>query len=265
MRFILYTIVIYFGLVLYAQLVANQSIFLKPKATYTDNEEIIKLQTQDGASLSAIYLKNPNAKYTVLISQGNYSEIGSIRPFLNYFFQNGFSVFTYDYQAYGTSTGKPTEKNSYNAINAAYEYLTKTLKTPPENIIAYGHSLGAAVSIDLATREKLGALILEAPFLSAYRVYTQIPILLFDKYNNVKKITKINCPLLVIHGTRDKIIPFWQGRSLYNRATVPKMHYWVEGADHNDVLIVSGKEYMQTINRFVQFVAPPQTLPLSPR
>ena len=256
MKVILYILLAYLGLVLYAQAIANQSIFLKPKATYVDDQEIIKLKSPDGSILSALYLKNPNAKYTILFSQGNYSEIGSVRPYLNYFYENGFSVFTYDYPGYGTSTGKPTETSVYHAINTAYAYLTKTLKIPPENIIAYGHSLGAAVSIDLATREKLAGLILEAPFLSAYRVYTQIPLILFDKFNNAKKIKGIRCPLLIVHGTRDEIIPFWHGKSLYERATVPKMHYWVEGASHNNVLIISGKEYMEKIHEFINYITP---------
>ena len=85
-------------------------------------------------------------------------------PFLYKLRDQGFSVFAYDYHGYGASSGRATEKNAYLDINAAYDYLNAQLHVPPNHIIAYGRSLGAAVAIDLATRQPLAGLIIENLF-----------------------------------------------------------------------------------------------------
>jgi len=231
----------------------TDSIAFAPRiTTYKDNPEIIKLKTPDGASISAVYLKNPKATYTILASHGNAEDLNTSYPRLQLFRQHGFNVFAYDYHGYGTSTGVPSEENVYADIDAAYIYLTQSLKIPAEKIIVYGYSIGAAVSVEIATHKKIGGLILQSAFLSAPRVYTEVPLSPFDKYNNLKKIKSVSCPILFIHGTADTLIPFWQAEKLYDRASSPKQHLWVNGAGHNNVLNVAGKNYWQAIDGFVR-------------
>ena len=57
-----------------------------------------------------------------------------------------------------------------------------------------------------------------SPFTSAFRVITRIPIFFGDKYNNLERIKKIHTPVLIMHGTKDKVIPFWHGEKLYENA-----------------------------------------------
>jgi abhydrolase domain-containing protein 17 len=83
-------------------------------------------------------------------------------------------------------------------------------------------------------------------------VVTRIPIIPFDKFDNLKKITQLHCPLLIIHGTSDTIIPFWHGEKLYKAATVPKQFYVVKDAGHNDLVMIAGEEYWQTIANFIK-------------
>ena len=248
---IIYIILGYTFFILFAYFFANRMIFFPPRASYQDANNILKLHTQTGAIISAIYLNNKNAKYTLLISHGNAEDIGYMLPFLKELYQHNFSVFAYDYQGYGTSTGTPSEQHTYQDSNAAYEYLTKNLHIPANNIIAYGTSVGAAVAIDLATRKPVAAVIAQSPFVTAFRVLTHIPLLPFDKFNNLAKIDKINCPILIIHGTNDKIVPFWHGQKLYQKAREPKQYLWVTDAGHNDLIYVAGNTLWQAIAKFV--------------
>ncbi|HAX79930.1 MAG TPA: hypothetical protein DCY88_29865 [Cyanobacteria bacterium UBA11372] len=88
-------------------------IFLPQPSTYEDTQDIIKLTTANGVSISAIYLPNPKAKYTILYSHGNAEDLGYGLPMLKELRDIGFSVFAYDYQGYGTSRGTPSEANAY--------------------------------------------------------------------------------------------------------------------------------------------------------
>lgn len=241
----------YLALSLIAHFLANKLIFIPPKAGYEDSDNIIKLKTAYGEIISARYLKNPKAKYTILVSHGNAEDIGYMEPFLEEMEKHGFSVFAYDYQGYGTNQGTPSESHSYMDIDAAYDYLVDKLKIPPQNIVLYGRSLGSAVALDLAIRKPAKAIIMEAPFVTSFRVLTVSPILPFDKFNNLAKIKKLTMPLLIIHGMHDTIVPFWHGEKLYNAAKSRKQSFWVPNANHNDILWQAGDKYWQVISKFI--------------
>lgn len=226
-------------------------IYLPAVSTYHDSKQILKLETSGGDVISAIYLPKQGSSYTVLMSHGNAEDLGSIYGVLHEWLYRDFSVFVYDYPGYGTSSGKTTEKSVYQAAHAAYLYLTKTLDIPANRIIIYGRSIGAAIATQLALTHPSAALILESPFVSASRVVTKIPLLPFDKYNNLAKIKKIHCPVLVIHGTSDEIIPFWHGQKIYQAANHPKDYFWVEKAGHNDILLLEADMYWEKIKHFV--------------
>lgn len=79
----------------------------------------------------------------------------------------------------------------------------------------------------------------------------RVPLFPFDKFEN---IGKIGCPVFVIHGKRDEIVPFWHGERLYRQAREPKMRLWVEGADHNNLVQVAAEEYWQGLERFTRLI-----------
>lgn len=252
MAFIYQIILFYFILIIFALLFSNAMIFQRPSSSYTDSKEVLKLKTKDGALISAIYLPNQQAKYVLLVSHGNATDIGYLVPLFKRFKEEGFSVFAYDYRGYGTSEGRPSEKKAYLDVEAAYDYLVQELNVSPDRIIAYGRSVGAALTIDLASRKQVAAVIVQSPFVTAFRALTQIPILPFDKFNNLKKIMKVQFPILIIHGTRDTVIPFWQGKKIYNKANSPKYYYWVEEAGHNDLFVVAEDRYWEVLHEFVE-------------
>ena len=166
----------------------------------------------------------------------------------------GFAVFSYDYQGYGTSGGKPTVSKSYQDIDAAYAYLTEDLAVSPNQIIVYGRSVGGGPSVDLATRQPVAGLILESTFVSAFRALTQVPIYPFDKFENLAKLKRVTCPVLVMHGSEDEVVPFWQGQALFAAAKDPKRSLWVEGAGHNEVMWIAGDRYFAALQEFEQLL-----------
>jgi abhydrolase domain-containing protein 17 len=249
-RIVRSAIAIYACVCLYAWFFADSRIFLPPAPSYSDSGDILKLKTTDGLQISALSLPNPKATQTILFSHGNGEDLGEIRPLLNALQTAGFSVFAYDYRGYGTSEGKPTEQGSYRDMEAAYDYVTKTLHVPTQNIIGQGRSLGGAITIDLAAHHAIGGLILESTFISAFRVLVPFPFLPFEKFHSIGKLSQVHCLVLVIHGTQDQTIPLWQGQKIYDLVQQPKQFLWVEGADHNDLADVAGTQYLQKIQEF---------------
>lgn len=253
-RLVLSIIFVYVAIGFWGYFFSNSLIFQPQPATYADNSDILKLKSGNGVLISAIYLPNEQAKYTILYSHGNAEDLGDILPILQKIQQIGFAVFSYDYQGYGTSGGQPTVANSHQDINAAYNYLTQTLGIPPSQIIIYGRSVGGGPSVDLAARKPVAGLILESTFVSAFRALTQVRLYPFDKFENLAKIKQVNCPVLVIHGTADEVVRFWHGEALFAAAPEPKLSLWVEGAGHNDLIWVAGDRYSAVLQEFVKLL-----------
>lgn len=226
---------LYLLLAAYAWLASDSMIFHPEYSRGPEPPGVFKIRTSDGALISSLHLENDSAHHTVLFSYGNASSLGNSYPFLLWLKELGFSVFAYDYRGYGSSHGRPSERALYADIDAAYGYLTDSLNIPPERIIAYGQSLGGAVAVDLASRHKLGGLVIESSFVSAFRVMTRIPLLPFDKFNSIRKIGRVSCPVLVIHGDSDRTVPFWHGKALHGAVRSPRRMLVVPGGDHNYV------------------------------
>ena len=245
---------IYTAFALYIFLFADRMSFLPPGTAYdyrpNQDPTAIRILTGDGNVIAARYLPHPESRYTILYSHGNASNLGSILPTLQSLQGSGFSVFAYDYPGYGYSTGRPTEGNAYNAIEAAYSYLTDQLDVPPAQIILHGQSLGGGPSTYLATRQLVAGLILESTFTTIFQVVIPVRILPFEKFPNIRRIANINCPLLLIHGTDDQTIPFSHSEELFETAVEPKQLVAIAQANHNDIRLVDETTYLNAIQKF---------------
>lgn len=234
---------VYFGVLIGAALYSERLIFQPPAASYADSDRIVRLPSGGTDTVAALYLPNPAARYTILYSHDNAEDIGHLRPLLEEIRTLGFSVLAYDYRGYGTSTGTPSEQEAYQDVDAAYDFLVTAKGVSAERIIALGRSLGGAIAVDLASRKPVGGLIIESSFVSAYRVMTRVRLFPFDRFLTLSKLKAVRCPVLVIHGTRDEVIPFWHGQRLFEAANAPKLSLWVPDAGHNDLFDVAGGRY----------------------
>lgn len=226
---------IYLCLVFFALLGADRLIFQPQPPGYVDSPNFIKLKSGEGRTITALYLVNPSAEYTVLYSHGNAEDLGDIRYLLEEYRDKGFSVFAYDYSGYGTSEGTPSTRKVCEDADAALGYLVEREKIPLDRIIIHGRSVGGGPALYLAAENNVAGLIVESSFVTAFRVVTRIPLVPFDKFRNISRIGKVNCPVLVIHGRQDEVIPFWHGEALYRKAAEPKRCCWLDDASHNHV------------------------------
>lgn len=244
-----------YGVIILAGIFMSDSMMFQPgPSSYADQPNIIKILSTDGSSISAYMLENPSARYTVLFSHGNAEDIGDLSEFMNEFNEHGFNVIAYDYSGYGTSSGKPSEKAALANAEAVYDYLITKRGIAPERIIVWGRSIGSGPSVHLAVTHRIGGLVIESGFTSAFRVMTRIRIVPFDRFDNLQKIVKITCPVLVMHGKEDEIVPFRHGQLLFEAARQPKMSFWVNRAGHNDLSIIAGNAYWDTALRFKELI-----------
>jgi abhydrolase domain-containing protein 17 len=252
--FLLIVIGLYLIALIVAAFFSDRMIFQPQQPGYRDQPNILKLTSSDGAKISATYLTNPQADFTVLFSHGNAEDIGDDKALLERIRAAGFAVFAYDYQGYGTSEGRPSERHAYEDENAAYNFLMQSLHVPANRIIAFGRSVGGGPACDLASHRPVAGLILESAFTSAFRVMTRVQVLPFDKFDNLRKIKSVRCPVLIVHGTEDSVINISNGKELFAAANEPKQALWVEGANHNDVASVGGTRYSNTLKAFAALI-----------
>jgi hypothetical protein len=247
-RMLLVIVALYVGFALFVWFASDSMIFLPHPSSYRDSVEVLKIETASGKKISAIYLDDPSAKFTLLVSHGNAEDLGDDRPWLEDLRRTGFSVLAYDYEGYGTSEGKPSEAGVYEDEAAAYDYLIASLHTPPDRIVIFGRSVGTGPAIYIAARRPAAGLILQSPFVSAFRVLTRVPILPFDKFPNGNRIRRVHCPVLIMHSRGDSVIPFWHGQRIFGLANEPKQFFQARNADHNDMDLAAG--YYEALHAF---------------
>lgn len=216
--------------------------------------EVFYTRTQRGNRIACMFVRcTPNARFTILFSHGNAVDLGQMSSFyLGLGSRINCNIFSYDYSGYGISTGKPSEKNLYADIDAAWHALRTRYGISPENIILYGQSIGTVPTVDLASRYEVGAVILHSPLMSGMRVAfpNTKRTWFFDAFPSIDKVPKVTSPVLVIHGTEDEVIDFSHGLAIYESCPRAVEPLWVEGAGHNDVEL-----YGQYLERLKQFVS----------
>jgi uncharacterized protein len=213
------------------------------------------------------WIPNPAESGVLLYLHGNAINIGANLSQAARLHQMGFSVLLMDYRGYGRSEGQfPHEQQVYQDAAAMWQYLVQERQIAPDRIIVYGHSLGGAIAIDLATRCPVAGLIIDGSFTSIRQMVNLSPTLRFfparwlltQQFNSIDKIRRLQIPILLIHGTADTRVPAWMSQALYEAAGQPKQLYLVPEAGHNNVAEVAGIDYFYVIQRFTQ-----QTLPLA--
>jgi hypothetical protein len=222
--------------------------------------EDVRLTTEDGVLLHAWYLPVRQARWVTLVSHGNAGNISHrLDRALLLQARLQSSVLLYDYRGYGASEGSPDEAGTYRDGRAAYLYLSEEKKIPPDRIVLFGESLGSAVSLELALSHPAAALVLEAPFTSVpdmarSTIFAPLGPLVRTRYENLAKVGRLRMPLLVLQGDHDEVVPFAQGRRLFDAAPEPKRHFAIPGAGHNDTYVVGGEAYWRVVSEFLESV-----------
>jgi uncharacterized protein len=199
----------------------------------------LRLQTADAVSLGAWWVPAGEPRGAVILAHGNAGNISHRLDKVELFHALGLSVLCFDYRGYGESQGLPSEEGTYRDMDAAVAFATERLGISLARTVYFGESLGGAVAVEAASRRQPGALVCESTFTSlpamARRHYPWLParLLLRLRYDSLSRIPSVRCPVLILHGPEDDIVPFDMAVSLLGAAREPKSFAKLEGG-HND-------------------------------
>lgn len=219
-------------------------------ASVARNGQDVVIETDDGIRLNAWYFPVDGDGAAVLVLPGNGGDRSMRAPLALALNRMGSSVLLVDYRGFGGNPGRPSEDGLAEDARAAQSWLAAR----EQKIVYFGESLGAAVAVGLAVERPPRALVLRSPFTSLADVgavhYPWLPVrrLLLDRYPSLERIPSVGVPLLVIAGDRDDVVPEPMSRRLFDAANEPKRYVLVQGAGHNDLELLVGKQMLDAIS-----------------
>jgi len=271
-RILLGLLVAYAVLVLLAWVFQERIAFPAPRGPVPDprqvgaaNGERIELVMRDGTKLAGWYLAprapsvdRPGPPWPALLwFYGNGENIASIGAIVRDFQPPGAALLVVDYPGYGGSGGRATEATIYEAADSAYTAVARRPEVDRARIYAYGRSLGSAVASHVAAEHELAGLVLESPFTNApdiarehYGLFPRFIVRL--RLDNLANLRRVRCPVLVFHGTADRLAPLAMGRRVAAAAGGgPAELVLIQGAGHNDTYDLGGEAYRRKLWQFV--------------
>jgi fermentation-respiration switch protein FrsA (DUF1100 family) len=218
----------------------------------------VELPRSDGARQFAWVMENGAAPTWLLYLHGNSATVASRVNIARYgdLRALGVSILAPEYRGFGGLPGVPSERGVFADARAAFDYLTGTLHVPAARIVIYGWSLGSAVAVDLAANVDEAAVILEGAPASLAAIgekrYPRFPIRLVmrNPFESIAKIDRAHSPILFLHSPEDEIVPYEEGRRLFERALPPKRFVDVRGG-HIDANVVDRAVFFGAIRAFL--------------
>jgi fermentation-respiration switch protein FrsA (DUF1100 family) len=202
-------------------------------------EEI--LTAADGTRLVTWWSPPPTpAAPVVLYFHGNAAGLADRAPRIGAYRAAGYGALMMAYRGYAGSEGRPSEDNNVADALAAHAALIAR-GVDAKQIVVYGESLGTHMATRVALERRSGALILDAPYTSivdvAARRFFFLPVrsLIWDRYETSEIISRLTVPVLILHGTRDHVIPVEMGREIARLAPEPKRYVEFPGGMHSNL------------------------------
>jgi fermentation-respiration switch protein FrsA (DUF1100 family) len=230
--------------------------------------ELVYFSSGDGEKLMGLYFPaRGESRGVVIHCHGNFANVSNHFPASYFFTEHGFDLLVFDYQGYGVSEGRPSRRGTIADGRAAVAFARTRAAGKP--LFLFGQSLGAAVAAVVAAEDPdVKAVILEAPFTTYRAIFKDVmkrnfltwpfsffvPALAIRRRDDpLEAVARISPrPVLILHGTADRIIPWSMGKTLYDAAREPKKWWGVEGAGHMECRRKAGKTYDETLAGFFQ-------------
>ena len=270
LRAVAYLAILYLAIALFLWASQSRLIFFAPRGTVPDPGSFgfpgarVAVETVDGVTLHGWYLSPEPAAAreepapALLWFYGNAENVAVLAPLLGTLRPPGYAMLVLDYRGYGENGGRPNETGLYRDADAAWDYLLGRRDIDPHRIAVFGRSLGSVPALYLADTRPVAAVILDSPFTTA-RAMARVHYRFFPGFlvrydmDNLARASRLAVPLLIIHGTVDRIAPFAMGRALAVAGRA-RVFYEVPGAGHNDVYERAGPGYHDTIREFLETV-----------
>ncbi|MBF0287594.1 MAG: alpha/beta hydrolase [SAR324 cluster bacterium] len=236
--------------------------------------ESVEFESSDGTLLTGWFIPaiNPNhAKGTIIQFHGNAENMTSHYRSLVWLPYQQYNLFAFDYRGFGQSAGEPDLHGPVLDSVAAIEYVRKRNDVDPKKIILIGQSIGGALAIAAAAntpKEGIQAIVIESTFSSYQRITRdklgdvaitwplQWPLSLIfirDVYSPEELVSQLApVPLLFIHGTNDRIVPYYHGTILHQAAKPPKFFWSIDGGQHTEAFTVYGRIYQKKLLAFLE-------------
>jgi fermentation-respiration switch protein FrsA (DUF1100 family) len=196
------------------------------------------LTAADGVRLHAWLVEPPVGAPTLIWSHGNGGNVAGRAEVLLALASRGVGILAYDYRGYGRSDGRPSEAGVYRDAEAAYDQL-RADGVPASHIVAFGESLGGAVSIHLAASRPCAGVAVVSTFTRLRDVarvhYGVFASLAGNRFDSLARVSGLSVPIFVAHGDQDDLVPFVLGEQLFEAARPPRRFLPVAGAGHNDI------------------------------
>jgi len=181
---------------------------------YYDNQETeeYNVETRDGAIINGLHFKVKQPKGVVFYLKGNSKSIRGWGKFAVDFTRHNYDVIMVDYRGFGKSTGRRTQKAVKRDLQVVYNKIKENVSE--KYIILYGRSLGSGFATKLASMNNPKTLILDAPYYSLSKVakryvpFMPLSVLIKFPMPTYKWLKYVQCPIHIIHGTDDKLIPY---------------------------------------------------------
>lgn len=252
-RYVLFALFALYALAVLAVFFFGETIaFVPPKTAYEiDWPGYIAIETREGETVAARWSPRTDANKTVLFAHGNAEDLANLSPVIRGFNEMGYSVLVFDYAGYGRSAGKPSEEGLYASSLAAWDFLTNIQKIAPENIVVVGYSMGGASACYLASVENPAGIVLISAFASPMHVMAPFDFLPWNFLNNRAWAKNVKCPVLLIHGTMDKTVPYRNAPLLAKAFRSPARLITLAGYDHFGILPPRGNALWRGIGKFI--------------
>jgi len=201
--------------------------------------EEYNVETRDGAIINGLRFKAQQPKGIVFYLKGNSKSIKGWGKFAVDFTRHGYDVLMVDYRGFGKSTGRRTQKAIKRDMQVIYNKIKENVDE--KYIILYGRSLGSGFAAKLASMNNPRMLILDAPYYSLSKVakkyipFMPLSILLKFPMPTYKWLQYVNCPIHIIHGTDDKLIPYKTSVKLSKIKPTSTTLYTVIGGGHKNL------------------------------
>lgn len=202
--------------------------------------EELFLNTDKNAVINAIHFKLENPKGVIMFFHGNAGDLSRWGTLAEYFVEKQYDVLVMDYRTYGKSKGKLSEKALYHDAQYCYDYLKDKYKE--EDIHVYGRSLGTSLATYIASKNKPAQLILETPYYSILDVakdrFPMFPVKQLLKYKmpSYQFVKETDCPILMLHGTNDRVVPYESAKKLFEASPKKQTTFvTIEGGNHGDL------------------------------